>query len=72
MRPTIKDLTVEDYKVLTKLSQGGWFEVAPDKCRENVSIQKLFNGNLVVIESTSALRIRFKAKAELLAWLLGE
>lgn len=72
-RPTINDLSVEDYKILNKLAQnGGWFEVSPEDCRKIGAVQKLFNGDLVVIESTSLKRIRFKAKAELLKWLQGD
>jgi hypothetical protein len=79
-KPALSDLNVDDYKVLTKLSRGGWFEVSPEDCRKISAIQKLFNGNLVIVENASTIsssstvisKIRFKAKAELLNWLQGE
>lgn len=72
-RPTLNDLNVDDYKTLKKLVQnGGWFEVSPEDCRKITAVQKVFNGNLITIESTSIKRIRFKAKFELLNWLQGE
>jgi hypothetical protein len=72
-RPSLNDLNVDDYKVLNKLVQnGGWFEVSPEDCRKIPAVQKIFNGNLITIESTTSNQIKFKAKFELLNWLQGD
>jgi hypothetical protein len=72
-RPTLNDLTVDDYKYLKKLMQpGGWFELSPEECRKLSGVQKLFNGDMVNLDFTSPRRIRFQAKYELLNWLQGE
>jgi hypothetical protein len=72
-RPTLSDLSVEDYKFLKKLMlPGGWFELAPEECRKLSCVQKLFNGALVNLDFTSPRRIKFQAKTELLLWLQGD